>query len=57
MCLPDVAMLVSIVALFFSLFLGDGPEKLFRDSDKGWHIRNGEAMLKKIGRGRLHKNP
>lgn len=38
-------MLVSIVALFLSLFFGDGPEKLFRDSDTGWHIRNGEAIL------------
>lgn len=45
LCLPDAAMLVSVVALFISLFLGDGPEKLFRDSDTGWHVRNGEAIL------------
>jgi len=43
--LPDAAMLVSCVALFHGLFFGEGPSKLFRDSDTGWHIRNGESIL------------
>lgn len=38
-------MIVSIVVLFFGLFMGDGAGKLFRDSDTGWHIRNGESIL------------
>lgn len=38
-------MLVSSVALVYGLFFGDGVSKLFRDSDTGWHIRNGESIL------------
>lgn len=37
--------MVAAVSLFFGLFLGEGPSKLFRDSDTGWHIRNGESLL------------
>jgi len=33
------------VTLFYCLFLFQGYQKLFRDSDAGWHIRNGEAIL------------
>ncbi|MFN7933846.1 MAG: hypothetical protein U0R19_10985 [Bryobacteraceae bacterium] len=43
--IPDAGMMVAAVSLFFGLFLGDGPSKLFRDSDTGWHIRNGERLL------------
>ncbi len=43
--LPDLALLASIVTLFYCLFLFDGGRKLFRDSDTGWHIRTGEAIL------------
>lgn len=42
---PDLALLIAIFTLFFCLTLFDGPAKLFRDSDSGWHIRAGEKML------------
>jgi hypothetical protein len=44
-CLPDVAMAAACVTLVYCLFLFQGYEQLFRDSDAGWHIRNGEAIL------------
>ncbi len=31
--------------MFACLVLLDGPVKLFRDSDSGWHIRTGESIL------------
>lgn len=43
--LPDVAMAAACVTLVYCLFLFHGTEQLFRDSDAGWHIRNGEAIL------------
>jgi hypothetical protein len=43
--LPDLGLFVSIVTLFYCLFLYDGAQRLFRDSDTGWHIRTGEAIL------------
>lgn len=42
---PDVALIAAAVTLFYCLFLFQGYHKLFRDSDAGWHIRNGEAIL------------
>jgi hypothetical protein len=42
---PDVALIAAAVTLFYCLFLFQGYQKLFRDSDAGWHIRNGEAIL------------
>jgi hypothetical protein len=42
---PDVALVAAAVTLFYCLFLFQGYQKLFRDSDAGWHIRNGEAIL------------
>ena len=52
---PDVALLAAAVTLFYCLFLFQGYQKLFRDSDAGWHIRNGEAIL---ASGRLpHTDP
>jgi hypothetical protein len=33
------------VTLFYCLFLFQGNQQLFRDSDAGWHIRNGESIL------------
>ena len=42
---PDLALVVSFVTLFFCLFVFDGSQKLFRDSDAGWHIRTGESIL------------
>ena len=42
---PDLALLAAAVTLFYSLFLFQGYRTLFRDSDAGWHIRIGEAIL------------
>ena len=42
---PDAALVVSIVTLFYCLILFNGPRKLFRDSDTGWHIITGEKIL------------
>jgi hypothetical protein len=42
---PDIALVAAAVTLFYCLFLFQGYQKLFRDSDAGWHIRNGEAIL------------
>ena len=43
--LPDLAMAAALVTLVYCLFLFQGTRQLFRDSDAGWHIRNGEAIL------------
>ena len=43
--LPDVALVAAAVTLFYCIFLFQGYRQLFRDSDAGWHIRNGEAIL------------
>ncbi len=53
--MPDAALLVAILTLFICLFLFDGTQKLFRDSDSGWHIRTGEAILS--GSGLPHADP
>ncbi len=42
---PDLALVAAGVTLFYCLFLFQGYQKLFRDSDAGWHIRTGEAIL------------
>ncbi|MBZ5620598.1 MAG: hypothetical protein LAQ69_18015 [Acidobacteriia bacterium] len=42
---PDLALVTATVTLFYCLFLFQGYQKLFRDSDAGWHIRTGEAIL------------
>jgi hypothetical protein len=44
-CVPDVAFATACVTLFYCLFLFQGYQRLFRDSDAGWHIRSGEAIL------------
>ena len=46
--LPDVALVVACVTLFYCLFLFQGYRQLFRDSDAGWHIRNGETILRTL---------
>ena len=46
---PDVAMLLSLLTILWCLLFFDGTRELFRDSDSGWHIRTGEAILE--GRG------
>jgi hypothetical protein len=48
---PDLALVAATVTLFYCLFLFQGYQRLFRDSDAGWHIRTGEAIL---STGKLH---
>jgi hypothetical protein len=43
--IPDLALVAFLVTLFYCLFLFEGYQKLFRDSDAGWHIRTGESIL------------
>lgn len=43
--IPDVALLVACVSVAYCLALWDGPRRLFRDADSGWHIRTGERIL------------
>ena len=43
--LPSLSSVVFVVALLQVLFLSQGTQGLFRDSDTGWHIRNGEAII------------
>jgi hypothetical protein len=43
--LPSFGVVVFAVALMQVLFLSQGAQGLFRDSDTGWHIRNGETIL------------
>ncbi len=43
--MPDLALFASLITLFYCLFLFEGYQKLFRDSDAGWHIRTGESIL------------
>ena len=42
--IPDLALTVSLITLFYCLFLFHGYQALFRDSDAGWHIRTGESI-------------
>jgi hypothetical protein len=44
-CVPDLAFATGCITLFYCLFLFQGYQKLFRDSDAGWHIRTGETIL------------
>jgi len=43
--LPNLAAMLAAAALIYCLFIFGGGERLFRDSDSGWHIRNGEWIL------------
>src|SRR6266581_818030 len=43
--LPSFGAVVFAVTLLQVLFLSQGGQGLFRDSDTGWHIRNGEAIV------------
>ena len=42
---PDLALCLAAVTLFYCLVLFHGPQKLFRDSDTGWHIVTGEKIV------------
>ena len=42
---PDLALSLAALTLFYSLFLAGGYQSFFHDSDAGWHIRTGELIL------------
>ena len=44
--LPNFVGVVFTLTLFEVLFLSAGIPRLFYDSDMGWHVRNGEAILR-----------
>jgi hypothetical protein len=52
---PDLATVLSLFTLIWCLLFFDGTRGLFRDSDSGWHIRTGEAILE--GRGLPRTDP
>ncbi|MBN8734038.1 MAG: hypothetical protein J0L64_26105 [Acidobacteria bacterium] len=52
-CLPDLSTSAALLTLVYVLFLFDGPHRLFRDSDSGWHIRTGERILDSLTLPRL----
>jgi len=43
--LPDLAAMLAAATLVYCLFIFGGGERLFRDSDTGWHIRSGQWIL------------
>lgn len=43
--IPDLALCLAVVTLFYCLILFNAPQKLFRDSDTGWHIVTGEKII------------
>ena len=43
--LPNLATLLAVATLAYSLFVFGAGEQFFRDSDTGWHIRSGEWIL------------
>ena len=42
---PDLSMALALLTVLIALLLFDIPHSVFRDSDTGWHIRTGEAIL------------
>lgn len=42
---PDLSLCLSLVTLFYCLWLFNAPQKLFRDSDTGWHLVTGEKIV------------
>lgn len=42
---PDIALILSTITMLYCLSSFNGMQMLFRDSDTGWHIRNGEQVL------------
>jgi hypothetical protein len=43
--IPDIALILSAITMIYCLASFSGMQMLFRDSDTGWHIRNGEQIL------------
>jgi hypothetical protein len=42
---PNLAAILAVATLFYCLLVFGAGSQLFRDSDAGWHIRNGEWIL------------
>ena len=42
---PDLALTAAVAIVIYLFFLCGGATSLFRDSDTGWHIRNGERII------------
>jgi len=42
---PDLALILAAITVLYCLTSFNGMQQLFRDSDTGWHIRNGETVL------------
>lgn len=47
--LPDLAFSLAFVTLLYCVFIFQGSQHFFRDSDTGWHIRTGESILAGAG--------
>lgn len=43
--MPDLAFALSTIMTLYCLTMFGGMQRFFRDSDSGWHIRNGERIL------------
>ena len=43
--IPDIALVLSAITMLYCLTSFGGMQQMFRDSDSGWHIRNGERVL------------
>jgi len=42
---PDIAFILSAITMIYCMASFSGMQTLFRDTDTGWHIRNGEQVL------------
>jgi hypothetical protein len=43
--LPSLSTMLAAATLLYCLFVFNAGQQLFRDSDTGWHVRNGESIL------------
>lgn len=43
--IPDIALVLAAITMLYCLISFGGMQQFFRDSDSGWHIRNGERVL------------
>ena len=43
--IPDIAFILTAITMVYCLTSFNGMQSLFRDSDSGWHIRNGETVM------------
>jgi hypothetical protein len=42
---PDISLVLSLIVMLYCLTSFDGMRTLFRDSDSGWHIINGQRVM------------